>query len=252
MRQRIAVLSDIHGNILALERVVADIKKRQVDLVLNLGDHLSGPLWPKATAEFLMQQEWIQISGNHDRQLTAQDPKDHGLSDQYAYPLLNAHELDWLHALPAQSVLQNGIVLFHGTPSSDTTYLLETVEYGRARLATQTEIRRRLGETRSRVLLCGHTHISRVVQLSEKVLIVNPGSVGLAAYTNEFPEPHVMETGSPSARYAILDRQDDDWIVELISVSYDYPKAVEQARRNNRPDWGVGLETGFMKEIAAL
>ena len=51
----IAAISDIHGNILALEAVVRDIARRHVDTVVNLGDHLSGPLWPKETIQFLMQ-----------------------------------------------------------------------------------------------------------------------------------------------------------------------------------------------------
>lgn len=50
---RIAVLSDIHGNLAALEAVAADIAKRSADAVFNLGDSLSGPLRPKETAGFL-------------------------------------------------------------------------------------------------------------------------------------------------------------------------------------------------------
>jgi predicted phosphodiesterase len=45
--KRIAVISDIHGNIVALEAVVADVKRKKVDQVINLSDHISGPLWPK-------------------------------------------------------------------------------------------------------------------------------------------------------------------------------------------------------------
>jgi predicted phosphodiesterase len=84
--QKIAILSDIHGNILALEKVVADIETRQVDRVFNLGDHISGPLFPKETLQFLMKQDWVHILGNHDRQLMNQDPQ-HGLSDKYAFSL---------------------------------------------------------------------------------------------------------------------------------------------------------------------
>jgi putative phosphoesterase len=246
MLKRIAVLSDIHGNIEALNTVVADIKKRDVDFIINLGDHLSGPLWPKETAHFLMQQDWIQISGNHDRQLINQNPKNHSPSDQYAYRNIDDNVLDWLRTLPSGTVSENDVLLFHGSPSSDTTYLLETVENGRARSATQTEIKKRLGKTNSSVLLCGHTHIPRVVQMPENILIVNPGSVGLPAYDDVFPEPHVMEAGSHHARYAILENQNEIWNAEIVEVAYNYQKAAEQARKNNRPDWEIGLQTGFM------
>ena len=55
--QKIAILSDIHGNIPALEKVVDDINARRVDCVFNLGDHVSGPLWPKETIQYLMKQD---------------------------------------------------------------------------------------------------------------------------------------------------------------------------------------------------
>jgi hypothetical protein len=54
-----------------------------------------------------------------------------------------------------------------------------------------------------------------------------------------------METGSPHARYAILERRAGQWNVELIMVSYDHERAAGQARRNDRPDWSAGLQTGF-------
>ena len=128
MLKRMAVLSDIHGNMMALEAVVVDIKKRQVDGILNLGDHLSGPLWPRETIQYLMQQDWIQIAGNHDRRLAFQNPQDHGPSDRYACQFLSERERDWLGTLPATLRLENEHLLFHGTPTSDTTYLLETIE----------------------------------------------------------------------------------------------------------------------------
>jgi putative phosphoesterase len=244
---KIAILSDIHGNIAALERVNDDLMSRQVDCVFNLGDHVSGPLWPKETIQFLMKQDWIQIKGNHDRQLVDLKPKDHGLSDSYAFQRLNDSELNWLKELPASKEIQNEFRLFHGTPSSDTTYLLETVEHGRARLATQSEIKERMGETKSSFLVCGHTHIPRVVGLYENSIIINPGSVGLPAYDDKYPEYHVMETGSPHARYAILECNNGHWTAEIIAITYDYQKAAEQARMNGRLDWEVGIRTGFMR-----
>jgi putative phosphoesterase len=249
--KKIAIVSDIHGNILALEKVVADIETRQVDGVFNLGDHISGPLYPKETLDFLRKQDWVQLLGNHDRQLISQNPQQHGLSDSYAFSCLNDADLDWLRTLPASVMVENQFFLFHGTPSSDTTYLLETVEHGRARLATQAEIAQRLDGAMSQIMLCGHTHIPRVVELAQDILVVNPGSVGLPAYDDETPEYHVMETGSPHARYAILEYKNSNWQAELISVGYDAQQAAQQARRNGRPDWEYALQTGFMPDHKA-
>ncbi|MAT41404.1 MAG: YfcE family phosphodiesterase [Anaerolineaceae bacterium] len=246
--QKIAILSDIHGNILALEKVVADMKTRAVDTVFNLGDHISGPLYPKETLHFLMKQDWVHILGNHDRQLINQNPQQLGLSDQYAFRCLSDSDLNWLRVLPASSLVENQFLLFHGTPSDDTTYLLETVACGRARLAAPEEITKRLGKTRSPIMLCGHTHIPRIIETHQKDLIINPGSVGLPAYDDVIPEYHVMETGSHHARYAILENKNGNWQAEIIAVSYDYQQAAEQARKNGRPDWEYGLLTGFMPQ----
>ena len=71
---RIAVVSDIHGNLAALQAVVADVQRRGVDRVINLGDSLSGPLLPLQTARFLMASGWLHLAGNHERQVLTQTP----------------------------------------------------------------------------------------------------------------------------------------------------------------------------------
>ena len=71
---RIAVIADIHGNILALEAVLADLARRGgADRVVNLGDCVSGPLWPRETMERLEALGWPTVRGNHDRRV-ALDP----------------------------------------------------------------------------------------------------------------------------------------------------------------------------------
>lgn len=247
--ERIAVLADIHGNLPALGVVVADIVRRGITTVVNLGDHASGPLWPAATLAFLMQQPWTHIAGNHDRHLVQQEPATHGASDRYAFAQLNEAHLAWLCALPTTRHLPPDILLCHGTPSNDDQYLLETVDQGVVRLATQQEIAQRLAGIQAAVILCAHTHIPRVVHLDGQ-LIVNPGSVGLPAYMDETPEPHIVATGSPLARYAIVEAHADGWCVELIALPYDHQQAAQQAQANGRPDWALALATGFLESYA--
>jgi hypothetical protein len=86
-----------------------------------------------------------------------------------------------------------------------------------------------------------------VVQGKNNLLIVNPGSVGLQAYEDDFMEQHVSENGSPHARYAILDLQNGEWKVDQIAVRYDHHRAAQQASQNNRPDWAIALKTGFVR-----
>ena len=70
---RIAFISDIHGNLPALEAVKKDILQRGVDQIVNLGDSLSGPLLPRETAQFIMAEGWYSLAGNHERQILAEE-----------------------------------------------------------------------------------------------------------------------------------------------------------------------------------
>lgn len=66
---RLAVLSDIHGNLFALEAVLADIASRSIEQIVNLGDHLQGPLDPRGTAGCLLPLALPSVRGNCDRLL---------------------------------------------------------------------------------------------------------------------------------------------------------------------------------------
>ena len=244
----LALIADVHGNLPALEAVTADMATRGVSRVFNLGDHVSGPLWPRETADVLMRQPWVGIAGNHDRQVAFDDPATHGPSDRHAFGQLSADHLKWLAALPAGVVLDEfHMLLCHGTPGDDREYLLETPEHGRLRLADSAEIVARLGRASARVIACGHSHVPRLVHLADGTAIVNPGSVGLPAYTDDSAPAHISETGSPLARYAILDGAGPTMRVTFAAVEYDHAHAVRQATANGRPDWAVALQTGYAR-----
>lgn len=243
---RIAVLSDIHGNLSALKAVLRDLANRQVDVIVNLGDSLSGPLQPSETAAFLMAQPWAHLAGNHERQLLDFAPERRGPSDRYAHSQLSSEAFEWMaKQLPAQP-LNEEVFLCHGTPRSDIEYFLETVDAPRVRAATQDEIDERLGPVSAAVVICGHTHIPRVDRSSAGQLLVNPGSVGLQAYGDDNPAYHVVENHSPNARYAMVEKQNGAWQVQLLAVPYDHAAAAKLALQNGRPDWAVALMHGRM------
>jgi Calcineurin-like phosphoesterase superfamily domain len=93
---RLAILADIHGNVLALEAVLTDLEHRRVDEVVNLRDCVSGPLWPRETAQLLMGLDWRTVRGNHDRWVTDWLPEQHYASDAFAFRELDAAQLAWL------------------------------------------------------------------------------------------------------------------------------------------------------------
>jgi putative phosphoesterase len=241
---RIAVIADIHGNLRAFEAVQADLQAQSPDLVVNLGDHLSGPLQAAATAEALMATGYIHIRGNHDRQLLDRSVDAMGPSDRAAHARIDDRHRGWLRQLPATYEVGPGILLCHGSPSSDLAYLLENVNPNGRYIASAEEVLARIGDVRPALLLCGHTHIPRAIRTGQ-VLIVNPGSVGLQAYDDDVPVRHYMENGSPHARYAILDRKGSDWRVSFIAVEYDWHAASKEAAAADRPDWAHALATGY-------
>jgi putative phosphoesterase len=242
---RIAVLSDIHGNLRALEAVQADLRAQSPDLVVNLGDHLSGPLQAAAVADALMSADYLNIRGNHDRQLLDRPVEQMGASDQAAYSQLTRMHRAWLQSLPATQEIGSDIMLCHGSPHDDREYLLEEVRADGVHLASARLIRQRLGALNAKLVLCGHSHIPRSVSIGDGARIVNPGSVGLPAYNDDMPLPHCMETGSPHARYAVLDRKSAGWRIGFVAVEYDWRAASEEARRADRPDWAHALATGY-------
>lgn len=240
---RIAIVSDIHGNLPALRAVLRDIERRGVDRVVNLGDSLSGPLMVRETAQFLMAQDWVQLAGNHERQVLAGAA---GASDEYARSQLGAAELAWMATLKPSLWPSEDVLLCHGTPDSDITYFLESVEPGQMRLATGAEVDSRLGDVGAELVACGHTHLPRSVRASNGTLIVNPGSVGLPAYDDDHPVFHQVQNGSPDARYAVVEQVGGEWTSTLIAVPYDFRAMAELAERNGRPDWARALRTGYM------
>jgi len=243
---RIALISDIHGNLPALEAVVADFTRRGVDAVVNLGDSLSGPFYPRETAQFLMAQMWTQLAGNHERQLLNFNPATASPADAYAHSQLTQAEFDWMATLRPLGSFGEDMFLCHGTPLGDRQYLLETVEPAAVRLASPAEIAARLGGVAAPLIACGHTHFPRSVRTAAGQMIVNPGSVGLPAFEDERICHHVIETGSPDARYAIVEKHDGHWTSGLITVPYDHASMARLARERGMEDWARALQTGYM------
>lgn len=258
---KIAIISDIHGNLPALQAVLAEIDADDVDRIINVGDTLGGPLQSARTADMLVQRKIPMIAGNHERQLLTLAPEKLNLSDACtASEISNAHRA-WLASAPPTMWLADDVFVCHGTPHSDLHYWLETVtdDFGQhgssgVRAATPTEVLERMGtgpHTAASLIICGHTHVPRVVSVTSPtgghfITIVNPGSVGLPAYDDMHPFKHHIETGSPHARYAVAEKALASWQIDLRCVMYDFESMAGLAEKRQRPDWAVALRTGRM------
>ena len=198
MTKRVAVLSDIHGVLPALEAVLAEPDVRAADAVVLIGDLLAGPQ-PVETLELLrgLGDRAVWMSGNADRELVELRRGDRPATgeeggpppiDVWAAGQLSTSDAEFLAGLPPAARLEVdglGPVLFcHATPRDDTEVVLVDSRPGRwAEVLADVD-------ADVRALVCGHTHMP-FVRLVRGLLVVNPGSVG-------------MPYGRPGAHWALL------------------------------------------------
>ncbi|NQY94048.1 MAG: metallophosphoesterase family protein [Campylobacteraceae bacterium] len=245
---KVAILSDIHSNYYALKKVIKDAKSKGVTQFINLGDILYGPIRPKKTYKLLLKENFIHICGNQDRQIFDASKSEIKSNPTMRFILkdLGKKPLKWMKSLPTTYIYDKDIFLCHGTPTDDLTYLLEDVSSGSNILRKENEILKLLLNNKFKIILCGHSHIPRLIELKSGQLIINPGSVGLQAYSDDIP-PHKMQNFNSYASYSILEKKDDAYTVEFIRVDYNKEKAINLSLENERLDWAYALKTGKSK-----
>ena len=241
---RIAVIADIHSNILALDAVLEDLRPVHADVLVNLGDSFNGPIDPAAVARRLRAlADVVHVRGNGERLITSSD-SNVSRATLFTRERLSADDLRFAASWPA-TCSRDGWLACHGSPRSDTDQLLEKVGPAGVALKTSAEIIAVLGETTESLIFCAHTHLPRTVRLQDARIVVNPGSVGLQAYHDKTPVPHSMDNGSPYARYAVVEQTKAGWSVALKAIPYDWEAAAEIAERNGFPEWAPYLRTGY-------
>lgn len=232
---KLAVLSDVHGNLHALDAVLDEIALQGVDATLALGDFLSGPFDPVGVADRLMGLGALAVRGNHDRYI-ADGRDDDWHIDAWVRGELTPGHLDWLRSLPLNAVHEGVVLLSHGTPREDNVGWLDGMAGGNAVLQSREHVERAADGFPYEMLLCGHTHVPRTVKLADGRVVVNPGSVGLP-----------FDSGSPDAHYAVIEKRRAGWTVALNSVPYDYQAAASLALGRGYPKWAEVVTSGWLK-----
>ncbi|WP_125153039.1 metallophosphoesterase family protein [Clostridium rectalis] len=219
---RIAVISDIHGNIFALDNVLKDIKDREVDCIINLGDLVGYGSFPNEVVNIIKTNNIISIKGNYD--VSVIDNKFSYIRDteinQFSLPFtvneLTDENKEFIKSLPSKISLKFEklrILFVHGSHRSINEYLKEDNE----------EIKEIIVNLREDVLVCAHTHIPYIKKAQNK-FIINDGSVG---------KPKI---GRPNPTYGILDiRLDKLFNIEIIEIKYDYKKIMEDMKYKGFP-----------------
>jgi putative phosphoesterase len=208
---RIAVLADIHGNVLALEAALAHLAARKHDLIVDLGDCASGPLWPRETLERLERVGAKTVRGNHDRWLFEGALRD--LPGAVQIDDLQDTSLVFLKSLPLTQPLDTvsgRLLLCHGMGANDMQGVTPD-DYGYA-LQVKDELHdlRRAGEFR--FVVAGHTH-QRMVRRFENLTVINAGTlyrpydpcVSIADFAEGYVQFHDFEDGAITSTSQRLD-----------------------------------------------
>ena len=234
---RLAVLADIHGNILALEAVLADLRRQKPDVVVVLGDSVVKFPHNRAVLDVLDDLPHVGVAGNMERGLQRQlgdefpelSQYDTGKGVQFlkrqAVAQIGVERVERFRELPSERSLSliedEDTLLCHGSPGSLTKSIYPAPDAkppGPDQPSTSDdELHARLQDVSARLVLCAHSH-RRVERRYNGILVVNPGGVG-----------HTYERKHDArAFYAVLTHADGAWDVEFRMVPYDGTRAVRE------------------------
>ena len=207
---RVAALYDVHGNLPALEAVLAEVERERIEVTVVGGDVLWGPFQSECLV-LLRAHGALFVAGNCEREVLA------GADESSAWCLgqLSSREREFVSGWPGEVELEVedlGWVLFcHATPRSDEEIL--------TRLTPESDVAAALEGADADVVVCGHTHVQELRRVPGVPILVNAGSVGL---------PY---QGEPGAFWAVLGRE-----IELRRTAYNFAVAHDLLRASAFPE----------------
>jgi predicted phosphodiesterase len=222
---RIAVVSDIHGNLPALEAVLKDLPTVAPDDVWCGGDIAWGAPWASECIAQVREQGWTTIKGNTDIWITGDPQTVESPEDRVQLAeLAQAHDISadderWLLNLPLGHSGPGSILLVHASPESPFS-------------APQPEdpaSHFEIYESRASLVVYGHIHRAFMRRLKEGTLVCNSGAVGLPK-------------DGDSACYLVIDQQGSDFVMRHRRVDFDRNAAIEEAERLGGPVAELFLE----------
>lgn len=238
---RIAVISDVHGNLPALDATLADMARRGVEGVISLGDLVGYGPHPNEVVEKYASVNITGVVGNYDIAVSREDEAEASkllkqpLSDtaREIFSWTRAHTSDasreYLRKLPASLWIEEGELTFlfvHGSPEAPNEYL--TPDTPEERLAELLE------KSGADVIFAGHTHLPMMRKIGEKI-VVNPGSVGRP------------KDGDPRASYLIVDTE-GGFRLEHVRVTFDVESVVRDCVISGLPkEQAEGYRLGLAK-----
>jgi predicted phosphodiesterase len=237
---RIAIISDMHGNCVALDAVLADLRRNAVDRIVCLGDAVQGGPQPAEVVVRLRDLACPVVMGNADAWLlTGEETGSENISAErlrkmseirtWSLAQLLADDQAFIARFqPTVSIplsATRGLLCFHGSPASFDDVILPTTP--------EEEFQRLLGAHAPHILTGGHTHMQQIRRLgATDSFFFNPGSVGLA-YSHQQPDDHFR--ADPWAEYAILTADAAQLALEFRRVPFDVGQLLAIYQSSGRP-----------------
>jgi predicted phosphodiesterase len=236
---RVAVISDIHGNLAALEAALTDIEAIGADRIVVAGDLVNGAPDSRGCWELIGSLGYPAVRGNHERYLfdlgtPAEEPEWQGErfgAVRWAAARFRREELDQMRSLPLcyRAPELPDLLIVHASPCRDNDNLRP---YTPAR-----EARAMIAGSAERLIVRGHDHLCNSFLLSDRC-VVNCGSVGMPL------------DGNAAAQYLLLERSRDRWRWEHRSVTYDVDATIRRFREDGYLEAAGPMGRLLLREIA--
>lgn len=220
---RIAVISDIHGNLYALMQVLQNIDQQNVDSIICLGDLVGYGPHPNEVISLIRRRGILCIKGNYDASVVEnkfsyiRETSVNSFSLPWTVEELRTLNKDYLENLPESLTLKffdKTLHFVHGSPRAINEYMVENSQ-------VTDEI---MNNLKYDMLVCAHTHIPYTKYYGDKILL-NDGSVG---------KPKI---GRPNSTYALIDIDKDSGIkTSIVEIPYNYGKTVKDMQMKNFPE----------------
>ena len=232
--RKIALISDVHGNLDALIAVVKDARKSGLEMFLNAGDAVGFGIYPSQVVQALRSPIFLSVLGNVDLEtleaLRLSKPKTDDDAEELAVEELSPSDVAYLQSLPKELRFEIGgkrVLVTHGSPDSVDEHIYPD--------SPKKRLREIAAKASADVIVTGHTHL-QMNRSVDGVIFVNPGSVGRPV------------DGEPKAEYAVLNV--NPLTVEFRNVNYDVESLADEMRRKAEPEshvqvllQGVHLDT---------
>lgn len=234
---RIALISDIHGNLVALEAIVADLETKSPDAIICLGDVLVTGPQPRQVLQLLREHGWPVVMGNTDTwalnptpwETTDEDSRRLEEIERWGAALLSEEDKALIRTFHPTITLEIGagfnLLAYHGSPRSNTDFIGPTT--------SEDELKQKLAGHQAAIMAGGHTH-QQMLRRFQGSILINPGSVGMPYETIDGRSSNPLW-----AEYALVSLENHHLDVQFRRVPINLEDLTKAVKRSGMPhaDW---------------